>query len=101
MLNLLSILPLWQAITETISISRLGGLEAGERASTLARRPLSSRSRSPFARQAATPIGSARDRQRRLCRKGEGSGRFNARGRGAKVVASFPKDGGGWRRDSA
>jgi type IV secretory pathway VirD2 relaxase len=34
-------------------------------------------------------------------RKGEGSGRFNARGRGAKVVASFPKNGGGWQRDSA
>jgi hypothetical protein len=34
-------------------------------------------------------------------RKGEGSGRFNARGRGAKVVASFPRDGGGWQRDSA
>jgi hypothetical protein len=34
-------------------------------------------------------------------RKGEGSGRFNARGRGAKVVSSFPKDGGGWHRDSA
>ncbi len=32
-------------------------------------------------------------------RKGEGGGRFNARGRGAKVVASFPKDGGGWSRD--
>jgi hypothetical protein len=34
-------------------------------------------------------------------RKGEGSGRFNARGRGAKVVASFPKDGGGWSRDGS
>ena len=32
-------------------------------------------------------------------RKGEGGGRFNAHGRGAKVVASFPKDGGGWSRD--
>ena len=32
---------------------------------------------------------------------GKGSGRFNARGRGAKVAASLPKDGGGWRRDSA
>ena len=30
--------------------------------------------------------------------EGEG-GRFNAHGRGAKVVASFPRDGGGWRRD--
>jgi type IV secretory pathway VirD2 relaxase len=32
---------------------------------------------------------------------GKGSGRFNARGRGAKVLATFPKDSGGWRRDSA
>jgi type IV secretory pathway VirD2 relaxase len=32
---------------------------------------------------------------------GKGSGRFNARGRGAKIVATFPKEGGGWRRDSA
>jgi hypothetical protein len=32
---------------------------------------------------------------------GKGSGRYNARGRGAKVVAPFPKDGGGWQRDSA
>ncbi|MGO9675365.1 MAG: relaxase/mobilization nuclease domain-containing protein [Methylocella sp.] len=32
---------------------------------------------------------------------GKGSGRFNARGRGAKLVASFPKDAGAWRRDSA
>lgn len=32
---------------------------------------------------------------------GKGSGRFNARGRGAKVVASFPSDGGGWSRDGS
>jgi len=32
---------------------------------------------------------------------GKGSGRFNARGRGAKVVASFPKDNAGCQRDSA
>jgi hypothetical protein len=32
-------------------------------------------------------------------RKG-GSGRFNAHGWGAKAVASFPRDGGGWQRDS-
>jgi hypothetical protein len=70
MLNLLPILPLWQAITETISISRRGGPEAGERASTRARRPLSNRSSSPFARPAATPIGSAGDRQRRAAGKG-------------------------------
>jgi type IV secretory pathway VirD2 relaxase len=34
-------------------------------------------------------------------RKGEGRGRFNARGRGAKAVASFLKDSAGWQRDSA
>jgi hypothetical protein len=32
---------------------------------------------------------------------GKGTGRFNARGRGAKVVAGFRKEGGGWQRDSA
>src|SRR5262249_14439282 len=30
-----------------------------------------------------------------------GSGRFNARGRGAKAMASIPRDGGGWQRDSS
>jgi len=36
-------------------------------------------------------------------REGGKSGRFNARGRGAKVVASFSREsaGGGWQRDSA
>ncbi len=34
-------------------------------------------------------------------REGGGSGRFNARGRGAKLAASFPRDGGGWRRESS
>jgi type IV secretory pathway VirD2 relaxase len=36
-------------------------------------------------------------------RKGGSSGRFNARGRGAKVVPLFLRDnhGGGWQRDSA
>lgn len=32
---------------------------------------------------------------------GRGSGRFNARGRGAKLSASFPKDSGGWTRDGS
>ncbi|WP_246735783.1 DUF3363 domain-containing protein [Agrobacterium sp. a22-2] len=31
----------------------------------------------------------------------QGSGRFNARGRGAKLAPSFPKDGGGWTRDGS
>jgi hypothetical protein len=36
-------------------------------------------------------------------REGGRTGRFNARGRGAKVVASFAREGGdgGWQRDSA
>jgi type IV secretory pathway VirD2 relaxase len=34
-------------------------------------------------------------------REGGRTGRFNARGRGAKVVASLSRQGGGWQRDSA
>ncbi len=34
-------------------------------------------------------------------RAGKGNGRFNARGRGAKVVASFPRESGEWQRDAA
>ncbi|MGO8740604.1 DUF3363 domain-containing protein [Rhodoblastus sp.] len=34
-------------------------------------------------------------------REGGASGRFNARGRGAKLAASFARDGGGWRRESS
>jgi type IV secretory pathway VirD2 relaxase len=63
----------------------------------------------PFVRQVEIAIRKAGGNPNRINResaaaggrKGEGSGRFNARGRGAKVVASFPKDGGGWQRDSA
>jgi type IV secretory pathway VirD2 relaxase len=63
----------------------------------------------PFVRQVETAIRKAGGNPNRIGRgpaaaggrKGEGSGRFNARGRGANVVASFPKDGGGWQRDSA
>ena len=43
----------------------------------------------------------ARKAGRSLGREGGGSGRFNGRGRGAKLAASFPRDGGGWRRDSS
>jgi hypothetical protein len=32
---------------------------------------------------------------------GNGSGRFNARGRGTKVVGSFPRERGGWSRDGS
>jgi type IV secretory pathway VirD2 relaxase len=34
-------------------------------------------------------------------REGDRTGRFNARGRGAKIVVSLPRQGGGWQRDSA
>ena len=34
-------------------------------------------------------------------REGGRTGRFNARGRGAKIVASLSRQGGGWQRDSA
>ena len=36
-----------------------------------------------------------------LNREGGGSGRFNARGRGAKVMASLPRDSGGWQSGSS
>ena len=63
----------------------------------------------PFVRQVEIAIRKAGGSPNRIGRgsaaaggrKGEGSGRFNARGRGAKAVASFPKDGGGWQRNSA
>jgi len=63
----------------------------------------------PFVRQVEIAIRKAGGNPNRIGRgpaeaggrKGEGSGRFNVRGRGAKVVASFPKDSGGWQRDSA
>lgn len=32
---------------------------------------------------------------------GQGSGRFNARGRGARLAPSFRRDGGGWTRDGS
>lgn len=34
-------------------------------------------------------------------RNGKGRGRFNARGRGAKVKASLPRDSGEWQSDAA
>ena len=63
----------------------------------------------PFVRQVEIAVRKAGGNPNRIGpasrsaggRKGKGSGRFNARGRGAKVVASFLKDGGGWPRDSA
>lgn len=36
-----------------------------------------------------------------VAREGGGSGRFNARGRGAKVMAALPRDSGGWQSGSS
>jgi type IV secretory pathway VirD2 relaxase len=63
----------------------------------------------PFARQVELAIRKAGGNPYRITRasgaaagrKGGRSGRFNARGRGAKVVASFPRDSAGWQRDSS
>jgi type IV secretory pathway VirD2 relaxase len=62
----------------------------------------------PFARQVELAVRKAGGNPNRIGRagglgagrKGGGSGRFNAHGRGAKAVASFTRDGGGWQRDS-
>ena len=50
-----------------------------------------------------TPTGSGADRIRVADAKGNGSGRFNARGRGAKLVPLFLRRGsdGGWQQDSS
>ena len=98
MLNSLPILPLWQAMTKTISASDRGGPAAGGTR-------VDARSQS-FVKQVEFAVRKAGGNPNRIGWRGEwpereGSGRFNARGRGAKVVASFPKDGGGWQRDSA
>jgi type IV secretory pathway VirD2 relaxase len=56
----------------------------------------------PFLKQVQAAIRKAGGNPNRIGGSaGKGSGRFNARGRGAKVVTSFPRDGGGWQRDSA
>jgi type IV secretory pathway VirD2 relaxase len=65
----------------------------------------------PFLKQVQIAVRKAGGDPRRIgsgARSGRGreggkSGRFNARGRGAKVVASFARQGGdgGWQRDSA
>lgn len=75
-------------------------------------RPQRTRGRShdlPFLQQVKAAVRKAGGNPNRIgrgsgsagSRKGEGGGRFNAHGRGAKVVASFPKDGGGWSRDGS
>jgi type IV secretory pathway VirD2 relaxase len=61
----------------------------------------------PFLKQVQIAVRKAGGDPKRMGsasgREGGRTGRFNARGRGAKVVASFPREGGsgGWQRDSA
>src|SRR5262249_15078692 len=65
----------------------------------------------PFFKQVQIAVRKAGGDPRRIgagtrsggARKKGSTGRFNARGRGAKVVASFPRESGngGWQRDSA
>jgi type IV secretory pathway VirD2 relaxase len=60
----------------------------------------------PFLKQVQIAVRKAGGDPRRIGsasgREGGRTGRFNARGRGAKVVASLPRQGadGGWQRDS-
>jgi hypothetical protein len=62
----------------------------------------------PFTRQVELAIRNAGGNPNRIGRasgsaggrKGGGTGQFNAHGRGAKALASFPRDSGGWQRDS-
>ena len=63
----------------------------------------------PFLKQVQIAVGKAGGDPRRIGsgaqsvggRNGGKTGRFNTRGRGAKVVASLSRQGGGWQRDSA
>jgi type IV secretory pathway VirD2 relaxase len=58
----------------------------------------------PFTRQVELAVRRAGGNPGRIGRGGAGrkggSGRFNAHGRGAKALALFPRDSGGWQRDS-
>ncbi|MER8577686.1 DUF3363 domain-containing protein [Mesorhizobium sp. M1423] len=56
----------------------------------------------PFVRQVEIAIRKQGGNPNRLgagSGAGKRSGRFNARGRGGKVAADLPKDGGGWKQD--
>src|SRR5580704_16567108 len=56
--------------------------------------------RLPFVKQVEAAVRKAGGNTNRIGRSaGKGSGRFNARGRGAKL--SFPKESGGWRSGPA
>ncbi|WP_376704044.1 DUF3363 domain-containing protein [Mesorhizobium sp. ISC25] len=57
----------------------------------------------PFLRQVEIAIRKQGGNPNRLGASrndGQGSGRFNARGRGGKVGAGLPRDSGGWKQDS-
>ncbi|WP_376703423.1 DUF3363 domain-containing protein [Mesorhizobium sp. ISC25] len=65
------------------------------------RAPVNSRTL-PFVRQVEIAIRKQGGNPNRLGASsgaGKGSGRFNARGRGGKLAAGLPKDGGGWKQD--
>src|SRR5215475_12953245 len=59
----------------------------------------------PFLKQVQIAVRKAGGDPKRMGsasgREGGRTGRFNARGRGAKVVTSLPRKEGGWQRDSA
>jgi type IV secretory pathway VirD2 relaxase len=58
----------------------------------------------PFLRQVVITVRKQGGNLNRIggrSRAGKRSGRFNARGRGAKLAASFPTDGAEWRRDGS
>jgi hypothetical protein len=56
----------------------------------------------PFLRQVEIAVRKQGGNPNRIGgRPGKRSGRYNARGRGAKLLASFPADAGTWRRDGS
>src|SRR5258706_9773413 len=82
----------WPAIPPTIS-TFASGVPAADGAGADARIR-------PFVKQVEVAIRKAGGNPNRIGRSaGKGSGRYNARGRGAKL--SFPKEGAGWQRDSS
>src|SRR5258706_14773130 len=82
----------WPAIPPTIS-TFASGVPAADGAGADARIR-------PFVKPVEVAIRNAGGNPNRIGRSaGKGSGRFNARGRGAKL--SFPEEGAGWQRDSA
>jgi type IV secretory pathway VirD2 relaxase len=65
------------------------------------RAPVNSRTL-PFLIQATIAVRKAGGNPNRIGGPaGKGGGRFNARGRGGKIVGSFPRDTGGWSRDGS